>query len=157
MAFVDSSDALKLQDRVEILELFARYAWSFDIGDIEGFLQTFAPDAVYELPGGRRYVGREQIRTYIEPAVASDWAPGRQHHVDQVIMQGSSTRCEARSYCMGTLRSPADGSLSVVFTGYYTDTLVKLDGTWLIERRVFRHWDRDEARALIAPERAGVR
>jgi uncharacterized protein (TIGR02246 family) len=60
--------SLTTDDRLAILELFARYAWCFDTFDVEGFLDCFAPDAVYDLPGGRRYLGSDQIRTYIEPA-----------------------------------------------------------------------------------------
>lgn len=134
---------LTTQDRLDILELFARYAWCFDSGDVEGFLGCFVPDAVYDLPRGRRYLGREQIRTYIEPATQSPTMIGRQHHVDQVIMSGDGARATVRSYCWGSKRT-SDDQLSVMFLGRYADVCVKTEGRWLFAERVFRNWDRDE-------------
>src|SRR5579859_1571887 len=97
---------LTTQDRLDILELFARYAWAFDSGDVEGFLDCFAPQAVYDLPRGRRYIGREQIRTYIEPATQNTNMIGRQHHVDQIMVEGDTNRAVVRSYCWGSKRTP---------------------------------------------------
>ena len=138
---------LTTQDRLDILELFARYAWAFDSGDIEAFLDCFAPQAVYDLPRGRRYVGREQIRTYIEPTTQNANMVGRQHHVDQVIIEGDATRATPAPIVGAPERTPAN-ELSVTFLGRYADVCVKTAaGQWLFAERVFRNWDRDEVRS----------
>lgn len=134
--------SLSTQDRLDILELFARYAWCFDTADVDGFLDCFAPDAIYDLPRGRRYVGRDQIRTYIEPATQNPVMAGRQHHVGEVIMEGDGSRAVVRAYCWGSQHS-GDDALSVAFLGRYADVCVKVDGRWRFAERVFRNWDRN--------------
>lgn len=69
--------ALRAMDRQQIVELFARYGWCFDSGDVAGFVDLFTPEATYELDGGRRFVGREQIGAYLSQAAASSLFPGR--------------------------------------------------------------------------------
>ena len=127
-------------DRAAIAELFAHYGRAFDTADIDGFIATFAPDALYDLPGGRRYRGRAEIRTYISAQASKPGYPGRQHHVAQLIFEGDGSQCSVRSYAFGT-HLAQDGSHSLAFLGYYRDVCVKLDGRWLFAERVFRNWE----------------
>ena len=54
------------QDRLEILELYARYSWALDTGDTDGYVALFTDDAeaTEETRGGELEVrkGREEIR-----------------------------------------------------------------------------------------------
>ncbi len=134
------------QDRQEVTELFARYGWCFDSGDVAGFVALFTPNAIYELDGGRRFVGREQIGAYLAQAASSTWFPGRQHHVDQIIMGGDTSRVQSRSYCTVTQRGP-DGTMQLVYLGRYSDSCVKVDGRWLFEERIVRNWNSEDVRA----------
>ena len=54
--------AITAEDRLAITELFARYAWCFDSGDVEGFAALFTSAARYELDGGRRFVGHANFQ-----------------------------------------------------------------------------------------------
>jgi len=136
---------LTTEDRQRISELFARYGWCFDSGDVAGFVALFTSDATYELDRGRRFVGSEQIGGYLAQASASDWFAGRQHHVDQIIIEGTTTQASARSYCTVTQRLN-DGSMQLVYLGRYTDTCVKVDGQWLFQQRIVRSWDSQDVR-----------
>ena len=138
--------AISAEDRLGIIELFARYGWCFDSGDTEGFAALFTPAATYELDGGRRFVGHEQIAGYLAQAAASSWFPGRQHHVDQILIDGTAERANARSYCTVTQRS-AEGGMSLVYLGRYADICVKIDGRWLFESRTVRSWSSEDVRA----------
>ncbi len=51
-----STKALTTQDFVEIQQLYARYNWTLDTGDVEGYANTFTPDGVFN-----NNVGREAI------------------------------------------------------------------------------------------------
>jgi uncharacterized protein (TIGR02246 family) len=137
--------AISAEDRLAITELFARYGWCFDSGDTEAFAALFTPSATYELDGGRRFVGHEQISGYLAQAAASSWFPGRQHHVDQIVIDGTADRATARSYCTVTQRS-AEGGTSLVYLGWYADVCVKIDGRWLFESRTVRNWNSDQVR-----------
>jgi hypothetical protein len=56
--------ALTLQDRADIAELFARYAWSLDRRNVDEFAQLFAPDGVIEMPDVGRFEGNAEVLRY---------------------------------------------------------------------------------------------
>jgi hypothetical protein len=77
-----------LEDRVEIEELMARYAWALDTGDFEGYAATFCEDGwLAHWPQGRCEGRAGLIR-----ATESLWYDtpnhylGRQHRMSQVLM-----------------------------------------------------------------------
>lgn len=141
----EDTGALTGADRQQIVELFARYGWCFDSGDVAGFVALFTPEATYELDGGRRFVGREQIGAYLAQAAASSWFPGRQHHVDQIIIEGTIGRATSRSYCTVTQRLE-DGTMKIVYLGRYSDVCVKVDGRWFFAERIVRSWNSEDER-----------
>jgi hypothetical protein len=129
-------------DKVEIQELLARYAWSFDTGDVEGFVDCFAEDAtlcedVFEEVD--RWIGRDQIRSMAERFFAHPGFPGRQHYASQVLTEGTADRCRVRAFCF-VIEPRPDQPCLVLFSGYYDDVVVKVDGRWLFKERVIRHW-----------------
>ena len=44
----DLKNKLPVEDRLDIQELFARYAWSLDLGDAEGVLSCFTDDGLFD-------------------------------------------------------------------------------------------------------------
>jgi hypothetical protein len=80
---------VSLEDRAEIEDLMARYAWALDVGDFEGYAATFCEDGWLEhWPQGRCH-GREGLKR----ATDSLWYDkpnhylGRQHRMSQVLMR----------------------------------------------------------------------
>ncbi len=77
-----------LEDRVEIEELMARYAWALDIGDFEGYAATFCADGWLEHWPQGKCIGREGLKR----ATDSLWYGkpnsylGRQHRMSQILM-----------------------------------------------------------------------
>ncbi len=77
-----------LEDRVEIEELMARYAWTLDTGDFEGYAACFTEDGWLEHWPQGKCVGREGLKR----ATDSLWYDrpnhylGRQHRMSQVLM-----------------------------------------------------------------------
>lgn len=41
--------ALTPEDRLDILDLMARYAWAIDTGDTDAYVACFTPDAVLNM------------------------------------------------------------------------------------------------------------
>src|SRR5690606_31012232 len=68
----DSSTAVlqKLQDKAEIEALVAKYVFTLDPLDADGYASVFAEDAVYEVTG-TRYEGRAAIRKIVTDLSAS--------------------------------------------------------------------------------------
>jgi SnoaL-like protein len=133
---------LSLQDRVDIAELYARYAWSLDTRDVTGFAELFAPDGAIEMPDVGRFEGRSEVLRYGRLLTDDPTYPGRQHWIGQSLLEGDTERCRVRSYGMVTGRSK-DGTSALRSLGYYSDQLVKLDGRWMFGERVWRRWEGD--------------
>lgn len=133
---------LTTEDRLNILDVYARQAWALDTGDVEAYVATFAEDAVLDL--ARQHHGHDAIRQFATEFRARDVGlPGSQHHVDQVVMEGDGANCSVRAYVTRTYRMSGRGrnNTLIIWQGYYMDSLVKRDGHWLIQQQVGRAWE----------------
>ncbi len=133
---------LTTEDRLNILDIYARQAWALDTGDVEGYVATFAENAVLDL--AKQHHGHNAIRQFATEFRARDVGlPGSQHHIDQVVMNGDGATCSVRAYVTRTYRMSGRGrnNTLIIWQGYYTDSLVKQDGQWLIQQQVGRAWE----------------
>lgn len=137
-----STTALTAADRADIHELLARYAWSLDTADVDGFVACFTPDAelvwdVFETPGIWR--GHAALRRFIAYFRARPESAGRQHHVGNVIITPTAAGASVRSYVLVALGSE-DGPHRLHVMGYYEDTCTRVGDGWRLSRRVIRDW-----------------
>lgn len=137
------SRPLTVADRIAINDLLARYAWALDTGDVDALIACFTPEAVvieevFEDPD--RWEGRDNIRRFAEHYRSVPSFPGRQHHVSQLIVEGNSKECSARSFAFVT-ECHGEPPYTLRFAGYYEDKLVKVHGRWLFRERIIRLWD----------------
>jgi ketosteroid isomerase-like protein len=140
---VARTKSLTLRDRIAINDLLARYAWALDTGDVDGFIACFTPDAVvieevFEDPD--RWEGHANLRRLAEHYKSVPDFPGRQHHVSQVLVEGTATRAKARSFTFVT-ECRGEPPYIVRFAGYYEDRVVKARGEWRFAERIIRLWD----------------
>jgi hypothetical protein len=125
---------LTVDDRLDIMDLAARYAWAMDGGMPDDYAGVFVPDAVHD-PGQGRYLGRDAIHG-MEAGFPSDAAfPGTKHLVSQFIIEGNTNRASVRMYVARFTAVPGTSSVELAWTGYYTDTVVKVDGIWYFEQK----------------------
>ena len=132
---------LAADDRLAILDLMARYAWAIDTGDVEAYVACFTADAVLSMRGVANQ-GHEAIRTYVTGVVSRAEFPGRQHHHNEVLIEGDSENCSVKSYSTISQRFE-DGESRIVFSGLYRDVVVKQEGRWLFAERYWDVWARD--------------
>jgi hypothetical protein len=139
----ESPDAASLDwhAREGIRTLFAQYAWSFDTGDLDGYVSTFTHDGVLDLPDGQ-FVGHAQIRAYAASVFADPNFVGRQHFVGQSLFVWSQRGWTVRSYALITQRVPASPP-GIVSAGQYLDECVSSPTGWLFARRTYRRWGDD--------------
>jgi len=138
-----------VDDQLRIHDLYARYSWALDTGDTEAYVQLFAADAVvFETApeGTRRIEGHDQIREFVLRFHRNPDFPGRQHRISQITIspdpEGRAGRWQVRSYVLTT--ETEDGYNPKVFwCGFGEDTVVKVDGEWLIESREIKPWGVD--------------
>lgn len=136
------SNRLSASDRLEIHELIARYAWTLDTADVEGFVGCFTDDGemiwdAFEEPD--RWQGADKLRGFIQFLATRPNAAGRQHHIGNVMVDGEGDEAEAKSYVTVTFRR-GEGPYPVTFAGYYHDQVVRQDGRWLFRQRWVRDW-----------------
>lgn len=129
-------------DRLEIHELTARYAWSLDTGDEDAFVECFCRDGelvwdVFESAG--RWRGAAALRRFIGYFRQRPESAGRQHHVSNLIVTPMTSGARARSYVAVALRN-ANGPHALNVMGYYEDELQRENGRWLLSRRFIRDW-----------------
>jgi 3-phenylpropionate/cinnamic acid dioxygenase small subunit len=125
-------------EKVEVAELLARYSRCLDSGDVEGYVQLFAPDGVLDGAAGPR-TGHEAIRQVARAIADALTAPGSaaagQRHISgPPLIEGDDRQCEVRSSFM-LLRQREGAEAFIRAVGEYTDTCVKIDERWVFARR----------------------
>jgi ketosteroid isomerase-like protein len=131
--------ALTAEDRLDIIERLARYAWALDTGDVEALVANFTDDAVVKMMSSD-WQGRDGVRKFAERFRDDPTFPGRMHHISQTIIEGDGDQASVRSYGVITHRMP-NGVNFICWQGYYSDTVVRQQGKWLIKSRHYRLWE----------------
>jgi hypothetical protein len=129
------TERLSAEDRMDILELLARYAHAMDDGDSAAFMSCFIPEPVLDV-GYRMVTGSSELREFADYYAKK---PGRPwyHHISTVSFEGDAERCQARSYLLFTTKG-ADGDPKVSGWANYLDDCVKVDGHWLFAKHTVR-------------------
>lgn len=126
--------ALTNDDHLEIQTLVARYNHAVDSGDGESFAVTFTEAGV--LDAGALYVeGREALAEFAEGLPNGVWAP--RHITSNLLIDGSGERATMQSYVQMYALAGDPPVQHIAASGRYNDQLVKLDGSWHFERRVY--------------------
>ena len=129
---------LSADDRLDIFDLCARYAWAYDCGDPEAYAETFAPDGVLADDRTLRAVGRPAIArailTFFDLRGANRW----QHFNDHLRMQGDGGQCLAFSYWAVMEHRADDGQHRLAAMGWYESRCRKEGGVWLFAERIIR-------------------
>ena len=129
---------LSADDRLDIMDLIARYASTLDAGDLDGYVNNFAPDGV--LFGN--HTGRDAIREYVAMLMRQGRAGplpngdvAYRHFVGSPTIEGSDGRATVRSYLLW-VNMGSEPPVSAA--AEYTDECVKLDGRWYFQTRTLR-------------------
>ena len=131
-----------VEDRFAIADLCARYSWTLDTGDTEGFVECFTDDAVFDEIVFAR--GRDQIRRAVKQVFHDNALfAGRQHLIGQSLFsadpEGRADRWRMRSFAhVVALR---DTGATLFWTGWYDDIVAKIDGEWLFAYRKPAKWE----------------
>jgi len=137
----------EVSDRLAIHELIARYAWTFDEGDVEGFANLFTEDGVFEsnIFIGKPVKGRETVRAfcqYMQQVFGKTNIQIRHRLTNIVIDSLGGGKAKARYYLLDAMSNPDDpiktpyGSVVPFHAtqGVYKSELVKVNGKWLFSR-----------------------
>ncbi len=136
------SEALSVEDRLDIQDVIARCAWALDTANVDAFVACFCAQGVliwdaFEEPD--RFEGSDELRAFASFLRDLPSSAGRQHHVSNIVITPSPEGAHASSYVTVVLRQ-GDGPHAVHVMGYYEDDLTREQGRWRIRQRAIRDW-----------------
>ena len=119
--------ALDAADKLEILELAARYNHAIDFADGEAWAGTFTEDGVFN-GGPQPVVGHAALAGFVGGFAQNFGGKGR-HWTNNHVIDGDGDT--ATHTCYLNLLNGKDS----VITGRYHDKLQKVDGQWRFTER----------------------
>ena len=135
---------LSALDRLEIQELFARYAWGIDLADLDMALSTFAEDAWFDHLWQGRVQGHAAIGENLKKLWydRQHWWYGRQHLMNHFIMDELEEEGTARVRCFfQILQYNVDYNNNFVMgIGTRDDILSRETGKWLFKTLKVNAW-----------------
>jgi 3-phenylpropionate/cinnamic acid dioxygenase small subunit len=124
------------EDREQIRELYARYAFTIDYGPYEDWLKCFTPDGLFDSPKFGRHVGYDGLKRFTEIYKESIGSEQVRHMITNVIFRVDGDR--ATGGCYLTYYHCKSGRATLEAVGRYDDQLRKVGGEWLFQsRRVY--------------------
>jgi uncharacterized protein (TIGR02246 family) len=134
--------AQQAQDRAAIEETMSRYMFALDTANPDAYAGVYAPDGEIVIGGKVLEHGRDALHKYVED-LRKEWKLpegrhwGKTRHIYyNFTVDIKGDKAEAQSYWQTLLANPDGGAWKVLATGVSEDSLVKIDGNWLISRRV---------------------
>ncbi|MEI9850610.1 MAG: nuclear transport factor 2 family protein [Sphingomonas sp.] len=141
MAGAQSADSIearlgRVEDALAIERILVDYAALLDGRDYAGYAALFTPDGEWANAAVSNK-GRDAIRAMLEKMLGPAGAPNRSnyHIVSNPRIALDGDRATATSRYLFVMRG-ADGRPVASLAGIYRDELVRLDGNWMIRRRV---------------------
>jgi uncharacterized protein (TIGR02246 family) len=126
--------ALSAEDQLAIRDVAARYNHAIDGGDGAAYADTFVDDGVLDA-GELVLEGRDALQQFATSFAASVRAP--RHIATSLVIDGNGDHAELRAYVQMLAMVGEPPRHEVTASGTYTDTLVRVGGSWRFVRRVF--------------------
>jgi hypothetical protein len=127
LAAQKSTGKLTADDLVEIQQLYARYNWTLDAGDAEGYASTFIPDGVFN-----NNVGHDAIVKFANTFHAGLGAHVHHWNTNLMILP---TPDGASGQVYLVLVDFANKPATIATSASYTDELVKTPQGWRFKKR----------------------
>ena len=130
------------EDRIAVEDVMARYVWSVDSLDADGYVAVFTEDAVIDA-NGTISKGHAEIRNIVTSLIqrrddnkAKGLPTSNLYHMTSNVRITFPKPGEAlhQSYWQ-TVRRNKDGTMIAAAMGRSEDRLVKRNGKWLIQSR----------------------
>ncbi len=135
---IDHSDYFGIQN------LITDYVWKLDMADIEGVLELFLPDGLFEDTAGTEYRGRAAIGGYFHGLTKLPAFRGRQHHIDNLRIVPEGDGYSVRSYWTVTKWRAEENNVKLIESlGHSLDRLVRDGDEFRFAERRVHHWRND--------------
>lgn len=146
-----------LEDRLAIFELEGIYARAFDSRDGAAWAALFSEDGIYQARGatphggGSFAKGRAQLAEFCRTA---NYDGLHFLHLPQITFDGDRATSRVHLDFAGVFHGSDAPMIRMI--GYYDVSYVRVDGRWLIERRVTTTFARDTRQNFGYPAASGL-
>jgi SnoaL-like domain len=138
---------LTASDKLEIMELAARFEMALDKEEVENYLAIFVKDGSVQVFWGTA-IGKEQLRQGFY-AMLDTFARSRRHCTTNAIIQGDGSEAVMESYLLVFNRE----DLHRIGSAFVSDRARKIEGQWYLASRQI---DVDPSFPLLAQFQAGT-
>jgi uncharacterized protein (TIGR02246 family) len=136
---------LSVEDRLDLMELFAKYCWALNTGDEEGFVSCFTPDGWIDHTPQGRCQGRDAIRALVQDM----WHKtpynyvGRQHQQSGFVMTREGEGARVKAYWTVNIWHNITQRCYTDILGDWNACCVKCEDEWKFQTLQITHWRRD--------------
>ncbi len=127
---------IALEDEREIQHVFVRYGLAVDTGNVEATIALYTEDCHVDIDGVAFMNGRQEARAIVESDVHQAMLPHCAHIMGPFDVRLDGDRAVAIGYA--TVFAKQDGQRQVWRQSFGRWELARLDGRWLIARRIAR-------------------
>ena len=124
---------VRAEDRLEVLELYARYAYTFDAGDASAWARCFTPEGVLRTSRPLEVRGHAALEAF-----ARDWwttADATPRHLSwHHVLEADGD--EVTGLCTAALLQTRQDGVAIAFTALYRDRFARTPEGWRIAERV---------------------
>jgi hypothetical protein len=134
------AEVRELRDQLEIREILSKYGFTADMGHAEAYAALFTEDGAYDLDDGWTIEGRAALAAMIEDpnGLHKRDIENRSMHVPtNILVRVDGDTAWSESYSQVIVGKPEDG-YRVMLSGYNRFDYARVDGRWLIKRRLRR-------------------
>jgi hypothetical protein len=131
---------LSVDDYIAIQQLYVRYSFAIDLGDVESWIATWTDDCSLVTHAGDVWEGRDRLRAAAEGQIGNPKERGF-HWTTNPVIEPTEYGATGKCYLLHVFASEEKLTYSGIPQGelryalYYKDELVKQDGRWLFRRR----------------------
>lgn len=127
---------ITVEDRATILDLYARYAHTFDAGDAEGWASCFTSDGTFVSLAGDTYEGRSALIEWVRQCQAGHARSGirTRHWMTNHLLDADHGEVRGLAYLL-LLGITQDGPIRILMSAVYHDILRVESGQWRFGQR----------------------
>ena len=129
------TDLERLATRLDITELFARYAHALDTYDGDGWVACFTDDGVFEIESGGagvQFIGRAALRRFAEAHFRL--LPNTRHVMSNHVVDVDGANAKHKCTLTGLI-SRSD-KVHIFVSGWYESLVTKIGTDWKIRHRI---------------------
>jgi len=133
---------VSVEDRLDIHDMIARYAWALDTGDVDGYVNCFTEDAwIFHGPDGR-LEGRAGLKQLTEQLwyARPDHYLGRQHRMSQVLLSHEGPDIRIKAFWSILQQRVATGESFVFALGTWDGLATKIGDDWQLKSLYVDIW-----------------